>query len=381
MPYKEARIPALQIILFVLTCITTTLAGVEWIFGRPLFYSFLNAETFPFFTWAQLRQGLLFSIPFLAVLTCHEFGHYLTARYYRIRVSLPYYIPVWFGPVSTIGTMGAFIRIRERIISKKEFFDVGIAGPLAGFVVALPLLFYGFTHLPDATYIFRIHPEYEQYGLNYAEKVYQQTNGASFALGKNLLFLFFERYVASDPAALPNAYEVIHYPLLFAGYLSLFFTALNLLPIGQLDGGHILYGLIGQRHFNRLSPILFVVFISYAGLGIFSPHVALEEAQWIFPAYGIYLYVVLRGAVPSSRHAIGVIAGILVFQYGMAYLFPDLQGYMGWLVFGLLLGRFLGVYHPAALDERPLSAGRKVLGYLALLIFVLCFSPTPFVVK
>jgi membrane-associated protease RseP (regulator of RpoE activity) len=381
MLYKHARIPALQIILFALTFLTTTVAGVEWIFGRPLFLSFLNAERFPFFTWNQLRQGLLFSIPFLTVLTCHEFGHYLTARYYRIRVSLPYYIPVWFGPVSTIGTMGAFIRIKEKIISKKAFFDVGIAGPLAGFAVALPLLYYGFTHLPDAAYIFKIHPEYQQYGLNYAEKVYQQSNGTTFALGKNLLFLFFERYVAPDPAAVPNAYEIIHYPLLFAGYLSLFFTALNLLPIGQLDGGHILYGLIGQRHFNRVSPVLFVLFIGYAGLGIFSPHTPLEDAQWVFPAYGIYLYVVLRGAVPSSQQALLLIAVILVAQYGIAYLFPHIQGYMGWLVFGLLLGRFLGVFHPAAIDERPLSPGRKWLGCLALLIFVLCFSPTPFVVE
>jgi membrane-associated protease RseP (regulator of RpoE activity) len=381
MPDQQARIPALHLLLFVLTFITTTLAGVEWIFGRPLFYSFLNAEVFPFFTWAQVRQGLLFSVPFLTVLTCHEFGHYFTARYYRIRVTLPYYIPIWFGPVSSIGTMGAFIRIQEKIISRKEFFDVGIAGPLAGFVVALPLLYYGFTHLPDATYIFQIHPEYQQYGLNYAEKVYQQAEGSSFALGKNLLFLFFEKYVAPNPADVPNAYEVIHYPLLFAGYLSLFFTALNLLPIGQLDGGHILYGLIGQRQFNRVSPILFVLFIGYAGLGIFSPHLPSQDAQWVFPAYGLYLYVVLRGAVPSSHHALLLIAGILVFQYGMAYLFPDIEGYTGWLVFGLLLGRFLGVFHPAAYDERPLSRGRKVLGYLALLIFVLCFSPTPFVVK
>lgn len=381
MPYKQARIPALHIFLFVLTLLTTTLAGVEWIFGRPLFFSFFDARAYPFFTWAQVRQGLLFSVPFLTVLTCHEFGHYFTARYYRIRVTLPYYIPIWFGPVSSIGTMGAFIRIKEKIISRKEFFDVGIAGPLAGFVVALPLLYYGFTHLPDPTYIFKIHPDYAKYGLDYAETVYQQTDGTSFALGKNLLFLFFERYVATDPAAVPNAYEVIHYPLLFAGYLSLFFTALNLLPIGQLDGGHILYGLIGQHHFNRLSPILFVLFIGYAGLGIFSPNLPLEDAQWVFPAYGLYLYVVLRGAVPSSRHALLLITGILVFQYGMAYVFPDIEGYMGWLVFGLILGRFLGVFHPAAYDERPLSPGRKVLGYVALLIFVLSFSPTPFVVK
>ncbi|MGV3640943.1 MAG: site-2 protease family protein [Adhaeribacter sp.] len=381
MPYKPPRLSALQILLFVLTGITTTIAGTEWILGRPLFYSFLDPDRFPFFSWPQLRQGLAFSLPFLAVLTCHEFGHFLTARYYRIRVSWPYFIPVWFGPVSSIGTMGAFIRIRQRIASRKEFFDVGIAGPLAGFVVALPLLYYGFTHLPGPEYIFQIHPEYRPFGLDYADKVYQQGTGANFAIGKNLLFLFFENYVAPDPASVPNAYEVIHYPLLFAAYLSLFFTALNLLPMGQLDGGHILYGLIGQRRFNRFSPVLFVLFIGYAGLGLFSPHQPWEEAQWIFPAYGLYLYVVFRRMLPGSRDTLLLVGGVLVFQYGLAYLFPDLEGYMGWLVFGLLLGRFLGVYHPPALDERPLSPARQVLGYLALLIFVLCFSPSPFVVK
>lgn len=380
MRYKQTRIPALHLFLFVLTFLTTTLAGVEWIYGRPLFFSFLNEELFPFFTWKQFQQGLLFSVPFLTVLTCHEFGHYFTARYYRIRVSLPYYIPIWLGPLSTIGTMGAFIRIRERIVSKKEFFDVGIAGPLAGFVVALPLLYYGFTHLPDASYIFQIHPEYKQYGLDYADKAYQQSQGGNFALGRNLLFVFFERYVAPDPAAVPNAYEVIHYPLLFAGYLSLFFTALNLLPIGQLDGGHILYGLIGHRLFNRISPALFVLFIGYAGLGIFKPNTPPQEAHWVM-AYSIYLYVVLRGAVPSNKHALLLITAILMVQYGIAYFYPQAEGYVGWLAFGFLLGRFLGVYHPPAIIENPLSPARKWLGCLALLIFVLCFSPTPFVYK
>src|SRR5690606_8619198 len=112
-------------------------------------------------------------------------------------VSLPYYIPLWFGITSTIGTMGAFIRIRSRIFSRQQFFDIGIAGPLAGFVVAIPLLWYGFTYLPDPDYIFTIHPEYQQFGQDYARYVYQ--GEGNFSLGKNLLFLFFERYVA-DPA-------------------------------------------------------------------------------------------------------------------------------------------------------------------------------------
>jgi len=374
MRYKKAKSYALHIFLFLLTLITTTIAGTEWIYGRPLLLSFLIDENIPFFTSAQFREGLLFSVPFLTVLTCHEFGHYFTARYNRIRVTLPYYIPIWLGPVSTIGTMGAFIRIKERIFSKKEFFDVGIAGPLAGFVIALPLLCYGFTHLPEPEYIFKIHPEYKQYGLNYAQHVYQAGPAPSVALGKNLLFLFFENYVA-DPARLPNAYEIFHYPLLLAGYLSLFFTALNLLPIGQLDGGHILYGLIGYRHFNQISPVLFFLFIGYAGLGIFAPDTPADVAQWLYPLYAVYLYVVFRKTVPSAHYAVLLALGLLVVQYA------GTQGYIGWLVFGLLLGRVLGVFHPPAVDERPLSWGRKALGCLALLIFILSFSPTPFVIE
>ena len=111
--------------------------------------------------------------------------------------------------------------------------------------MALIVLFYGFTHLPPPEYIFQIHPEYEQHGLNYAEIVYknQPDTIIDVTIGKNLLFAFFENYVA-DPARVPNAHEIMHYPFLFAGYLSLMFTCLNLLPIGQLDGGHVVYGLV-----------------------------------------------------------------------------------------------------------------------------------------
>ncbi|WP_083610285.1 site-2 protease family protein [Pontibacter flavimaris] len=418
----------LHLLLFCLTLVTTTIAGAEWRYGKLFF---LGPEGFSWtgtLSWAEFLGGLYFSLPFLGVLTVHEFGHYFTARYYRTAVTLPYYIPLWFGITSSLGTMGAFIRIKERIFSRKQFFDIGIAGPLAGFVVALPLLFYGFTHLPAPEYIFSIHPEYERYGLDYAQHVYQQGFG-NFSLGKNLLFILFETYVA-DPALVPNQYEVIHYPFVFAGFLALFFTALNLLPIGQLDGGHVLYGLIGYRRFNQLSPIFFALFILYAGLGVISPYTEpmwseellvlfapfaywayakllgnrnhalgatlammllqyglsgffpeLEAYFWLWPYYVLYLVFVLQPATPKLKYSLYLAGVVLAAQVLISLVFPESDGYSGWLVFGLLLSRVMGIFHPSCPDERPLTPLRKALGILAFIIFLLCFTPTPFIIE
>ncbi|QMU29685.1 site-2 protease family protein [Adhaeribacter radiodurans] len=366
-----------HLFLFCLALVTTTLAGAEWMSAKPLLVVTTQWRIIRILTNEQVLNGLYYSLPFLGVLTAHEFGHYFTARYYRIRVSLPYYIPFWFPLLPTIGTMGAVIRIKDRIFSKKEFFDVGIAGPLAGFIVAIPLLWYGFTHLPSPEHIFTIHPEYKKYGLDYASKVYQNTGG-SMALGKNLLFLFFEKYVAPDPALVPNQYELMHYPYLFAGFLSLFFTAMNLLPIGQLDGGHILYGLIGFRNFNRISPVFFIIFIFYAGLGVVGPHTPPDERYWQFILYAVYLYVVFEKITPNVKIALTLTIIMFCLHVGLAFIFPGTKGYPGWLVFGLLLSRLLGIFHPPAPDEAPLSTGRKVLGWFAVLIFLLSFSPAPF---
>ena len=417
---------SLHLLLFVLTLITTTIAGAEWRFGKLFFWGTEGFSWAGSFTWTELAAGLYFSIPFLGVLTVHEFGHYFTAKRYRADVSLPYYIPLWFGITSTIGTMGAFIRIRSRIFSRQQFFDIGIAGPLAGFVVAIPLLWYGFTHLPDPDFIFSVHPEYLQFGQDYAQYVYQ--GEGNFSLGKNLLFLFFERYVA-DQALVPNAYEVIHYPLIFAGYLALFFTALNLLPIGQLDGGHVLYGLIGYKRFNQLSPIFFSLFIVYAGMGMISPYkeplwddsllvvlapfvffafrgilhdnrrglmaamgmllaqYSLAESfpeltgyTWAWPVYVLYLFFVLEPATPKLRYTFYLVLIVLAAQVGISWLYPEADGYGGWLVFGLLLSRMMGIFHPSCPNEAPLTPGRKILGILAFIIFLLCFSPAPFVI-
>ncbi|WP_022823312.1 site-2 protease family protein [Hymenobacter norwichensis] len=367
-PTPPWRTAALHLGLFLLTLLTTTLAGAEWMTGK------LTFGPTPL-TAAEMQRGLWFSLPFLGVLTVHEFGHYFTARRNGIRATLPYYIPFFTGFFNTIGTFGAVIRIKERIFSRREFFDVGLAGPLAGFLVAVPVLIYGFTHLPPADYVFQVHPEYRAYGSDYARYVYQ--SGEGIALARPLLYQGLE-YLFADPARLPHPYELMHYPVLMAGVLSLFFTALNLLPIGQLDGGHILYGLLGFKQFNRLSMVLFVGFIFYAGLGLFS--LQTDSDTWLYwglPYFG-YLFLVFRRALPTPRRALLLSLSVWAAQLAVTVAVPDIMGNPGWLVFGLMLGRVTGIYHPPAPDESALSTGRKVLGWLMLVIFVLCFTPSPF---
>ncbi|MFN0048915.1 MAG: site-2 protease family protein [Cytophagales bacterium] len=374
---KEQRILALQIFLFVITLITTTLSGIEWIYGKVFF---MNAQGLGWPDWIapdMVIEGLKFSTAFIGILTVHELGHYFTAKYYKVDVTLPYYIPMWFGFGSTIGTLGAFIRIKQAINSRKEYFDIGLAGPLAGFILALIVLFYGFTHLPPAEYVLTIHPEYQKYGLEYAQYVYQGMEG-QFYIGKNLLFLFFENYVG-DPKLVPNQYEMMHYPFLFAGYLACFFTALNLLPIGQLDGGHILYGLIGNPAHKIVSLALFIGFIFYAGLGIVTPTKVQDLLDTNVLLYVLFLYFAFAKVGGSFQNALLIAMGILVGQFTVSYFFPNIHGYNGWMLFGLVLGRFLGIYHPTATSDEPLSLGRKVLGWVMLLVFILCFSPEPFV--
>ena len=361
--------------LFLLTLLTTTLAGVQLTQAREDPVDWLPVGVFLLpgpAMWAELTRGLQYAAAFLGVLTVHEFGHYFVARRNRVATSLPYFIPFPLG----LGTFGAVIRIRERIFSRREFFDIGLAGPLAGFVVALALLAYAFTHLPPLDYLFSIHPEYAQFGADYARHVYPPgTQGLTLA--RPLLYRLLETALA-DPARLPHPNELLHYPLLLAGVLSLFFTALNLLPMGQLDGGHILYGLIGPRAFNRLVPLLFVAFIFYAGLGLFTLHDT--GTSWLYwaPVYAIYLLLIFRRVLPRPWQGWLLAAGIWGAQLACSELWPGIMGNPGWLAFGQLLGLGTGIYHPAAPDESRLSPGRQLLGWLMLAIFVLCFSASPF---
>lgn len=367
--------------LFIITLITTTMAGAEWMFGRL----FIPVKGMKQLGWEEFVAGFQFSLPFLAILTVHEFGHYFTAKANRVRVTLPYYIPLWLGIGQSIGTLGAFIRIQDYINSRKKYFDIGIAGPLAGFALALVVLWYGFTHLPPPEFIFTIHPEYQKWGLAYGQFAYENLpDGGAVGLGDNLLFSFFKTYVA-DPERLPHPYEMIHYPYLMAGYLALFFTSLNLIPIGQLDGGHILYALIGRDLYRWVAPSLFTLFAFYAGLGLFKPSdfaVPTDEAFFSelgnFGLYVVFLYLAFSRISENRTTSWLVTLSVVAAQLVFSWIRPDWEGYSGFLVFVFVLGRFLGIYHPETELQEPLDAKRKLLGWLALVVFVLCFSPKPF---
>lgn len=351
---------------------------MEWITARSVLIEGFNTDLL----WDGFRY---YAFPFLTFLTCHEFGHYFMAKRRHVSVTLPYYIPLWIPIMLTFGTMGAFIRIKDVIKDRINYFDIGIAGPLAGFVVALGFLVYGYSHLPAIDYVFQIHPEYQQYGEAYGDFVYQGMNtDGMMRLGDSLLSGWI-RETFADPARIPHINELTHYPFILAGFLGLFFTALNLMPIGQLDGGHILFSLIGEKWFNRVSPVLFGGFVFYAGLGFFT----VDELQNALSMgeyqtglnFLIYVYVVYLcfSRVTPSRQSNWIIALTIVFVQLLANrLFPFLVGYSGFLAFAFLLGRLLGIYHPPVSDSRSLGTGRVVLGWISLLIFVLCFSPSPF---
>jgi len=361
------RSTLLHISLFVITFATTTLAGVQWASGKTI--------DMAGFSWADFLTGLPYSVSFLFILTVHEFGHYFTALYYRVRTSLPYYIPL--PPfVFLFGTMGAVIRIRERISSKQQQFDIGIAGPIAGFIAAFVILWYAFTHLPPPEYVFQFHPEYAKYGLNYAKFVYspEHMKGA-VVMGQNLLFVFFEKFVA-DPSRVPNPYEIMHYPVLFAGFLSLVFTSLNLLPVGQLDGGHVLYGLLGYEGHRKVASVVFMILLFFAGLGYVDLS-SINAWSWKIPLAVGFSFVCLTGLRRPWQEILIYALSIFVLQFILALSFPKLQGYPGWALFLFIIGRFIGVQHPPVLIEEPLGWGRKVLGWLALLIFIVCFTPAP----
>jgi hypothetical protein len=370
----------LHALLFVVTIITTTLAGLEWI-SPALAKSVATGKL----TLDEFSQGFAFSLPFLGILTVHEFGHYVFARRYGAKVSLPYYIPLWLGWAGSlsIGTLGAFIRINSAFKTRRELFVVGAAGPLAGYVATLIVLAYGYTHLPPADYIFSIHPEYIGYGKDYANYVYQMPNILVVKMGTNLTTQWLSTWLA-DPALMPNGYEMMHYPLLFAGFMALFFTALNLFPIGQLDGGHILYGLVGPVWHRRLSPLLFIFLVTYSGIGVAQPILSLtdpdtlEKLQWDF-FYLVFLYVTFSKTAEGWLNILMLTLCIFGLQYGLAVFAPQLTGYNGWLVFCFVLGRILGVYHPPTLNDEPLTTWQKWVGIVSILVFILSFSPQPFV--
>ena len=172
---------------------------------------------------------------------------------------------------------------------------------------------------------------------------------------------------------------MVHYPYLWAGYLALFLTALNLLPIGQLDGGHILYALVGKARHRVFSRIFFLALLIYASIGVISFEMSFWAWAFSFLFYTAFMYFSLRHFTPSPQRRLIFALAIMGLQLFLSYFFPDWRGYQGWLLFAFLLGGVLGLDHPSTPYPGKLSFSRKCVALAALLIFILCFSFEPFV--
>jgi membrane-associated protease RseP (regulator of RpoE activity) len=285
-----------HVVLLVLTIGTTTLAGI-------LHYTSFIADFDPqrlqltaedLMRSSIILSGFWYSGTILAILGCHELGHYVACRYYDVDASLPFFIP---APLPLTGTLGAFIRIREPIPTKRMLFDIGIAGPIAGFLVAVPALFMGMA----MSNVVQLPPDFSGYSL-----------------GEPLLFQLVSKLFWGTP---PEGYSINMHPMAFAAWFGLLATALNLVPIGQLDGGHIAYAVLGRR-----SSHLTLIMISAA--------------------------VALTVFVSTS--------------------------WMVWTVLMVVMLTLFGRHHPRAFDEDvPLDRRRMMLALFAIVMLIMCFTPAP----
>lgn len=275
----QKRFPWVNLLLFITTVFTTLLAGA--------LQQGINVFEHP----AELVRGIPFSFTLMAILLTHEMGHYLTSRYHGVSATLPYFIPA----PSIIGTFGAFIRMTSPIFNKRALLDIGASGPIAGFVVAIVAV---------------------AIGLHYSTAV-ETTTMEGMKLGEPLIFSWISKIMIGP---VPDHYDVLLHPIAFAGWIGMFVTALNLIPIGQLDGGHVVYAVFGRRH-RTVSLVMIPVLI-------------------------------LLGMV----------------------------GWPGWFLWAILPLIF-GINHPPVMDsDSPLDRNRRIIGWISLAIFVLTFTPTPFMV-
>lgn len=343
---------------------------------------------------ARVVDGLRYTVPFLLFLTVHEFGHYFAARWHGVRVSLPYYIPLPFA----LGTFGAVIRIRERIRTTTQLFDIGAAGPLAGFVIALTALVYAVVALPPVEYLLSV--DTELHALIVAQvretgafpttstmvAMLRGVGAQAMIPGDTLLYSF----VAGLGDYRVPGYELTHYPVLFAAWLGLFFTALNLLPVGQLDGGHVVYALFGPAVHRVVARITTLVLILSGSIGWMVEMVPIFGNTWGTAGYAgalgglaVLVAVYLKRYFGDWRYAFAGLPVLLGLAAAVVYLQPGLAsqvGYWGWLLWSGLILFLIKMDHPPVLVHEPLTRGRIALGWLCIGIFFLCFSIQPIVV-
>jgi membrane-associated protease RseP (regulator of RpoE activity) len=332
-----------------------------------------------------ILDGLRFGASLLLFLSVHEFGHYFAARYHRVDTSLPYFIPF---PFNGIGTFGAVIRIRDRVPSLRKLFDIGAAGPIAGFVVSLGVLIYALATLPPPEYMLGLpgHEALKDYVIRYGvlpdRILTAPTDGTvSLVVGQTPLFWLMTRLVEN----VPPMHEMYHYPYLFAGWLGLFFTALNLLPVGQLDGGHILYALAGPRWHGRLARGFLMILLASGAIGFVAGaqefvHGSLlrEIAAWAGLSTILFVYLRRMFGGNLSATAPAMLGLVVVAAVAEGVGEPMLRlGYSGWLIWCALILFLVRVDHPPVLVEEPLTGWRRVAAYAGVVIFFLCFSLKP----
>lgn len=361
--------------LFVITFACVTFFGIIFV-GQDI-----HAEGY----LDMWPHGALFAVLLLGFLATHEFGHYFAAVYHKVRVTLPYFIPIPLG----IGTMGAVIRIKEQIQSTKKLFDIGISGPIAGFIVSFGILLYGFATLPDPSFIenFSGHEavieHIEQTGAFPDEAPESPEEAGTIIIGNTLLYSFLANFFDN----VPPMYEMYHYPFLFAGWLGLFFTALNLMPIGQLDGGHILYSLIGFKKHQQAARICFGGLTILAGIEAI-PFLHLQFSEWL-PGFEItstviwagVLFFLMRKAFHNSHEwVVPIWALSLTGSVGYLYFLGgglEEAGSLIWVVWCFFLVYFVKIEHPPVVYEQHLSPRRRLLGWISMIVFILCISPSP----
>lgn len=297
-----------NLLLFLATLVSVFFAGAHMVGAVAADASY----------WDMLRaipKGYAYAVPLMAILLTHEFGHYFAARYHKVDASLPYFIPL--PQVSLLGTMGAVIAMRGRIKSRAALLDIGASGPLAGMVVAVPVLVIGLL-----------------------QSSVEPISGHGLQEGQSLLYWFIKR-VTLGP--IPDGYDVFLSPMAFAGWCGLLVTALNLLPVGQLDGGHIAYALFGERQ-DRYARWLHYGLLPIVGYNLL-----------------VFVGPVLRAGGDWS-------ALLLALSNSLFWLF--------W--FGLLFVMYWmsGRKHPPT-EPGTLSTGRRVIAIASLVLFLLLFMPTP----
>lgn len=370
-------------ILFILTFFSVSIVSTLLV-GKGLQIRTIAGFSLPFPTNEDLITGALFASLLLSFLTVHEFGHYFAALYHRVRVSLPYFIPLPVG----IGTLGAVIKIRQRIQRTRSLFDIGAAGPIAGFVVSLIILIIGFTTLPGPSFLneFGDHQmlidHFNEFG--YYPPIPSLMEGQMiFLFGETPLYSF----IASFFPSAPPMYEIMHYPFLLAGWFGLFFTALNLMPVGQLDGGHILYSLVGYEKHRIIARLFFgglTVLAGIEAIPLFQNYLTNYGFGSVGYAWGIWiimLSLLMKKAYKEHLYWMGVMIPISLFLSGFfLYVWnpPFAQeGSVLWIFWSFFTAYVVKIEHPPVRFEEPLSPARTILGWLSMVIFILCISLNP----